>query len=136
MKRLLLLLTILIVGLILFRISERLSPDAIGMGLGVLFGILAGIPMALLMLAAERRREQQDEARQAARRNSQLGYGAPWGGLPPSPPVIILAGNGLPIQAQGPTTQSLDQYQPQLLPAPRQFRVVGEQQEGIDDFGN
>ena len=135
MKRLLLILTILIVGLILFRILERLSPDAIGMGLGVLFGILAGIPMALLVLAASRRREQQDEARYAARRSQQPGYGAPWGGLPGSPPVIILTGNGLPVQTQGSPIQSLEQF-PAQLPPPRQFRVVGEAQDGIVDFGD
>lgn len=37
-----------------WRISELLSPDAIGMALGMLFGVLAGVPTAALVLVASR----------------------------------------------------------------------------------
>lgn len=38
-----------------WRISELLSPDAIGMAIGMLFGVLAGVPTAALVLVASRR---------------------------------------------------------------------------------
>ena len=38
-----------------WRISELLSPDAIGMALGMMFGVLAGLPAAALVLVASRR---------------------------------------------------------------------------------
>lgn len=44
-----------------WRISELLSPDAIGMALGMLLGILAGVPTAALILVASRRPEQADD---------------------------------------------------------------------------
>ncbi|MBP8293193.1 MAG: hypothetical protein KAX65_10495 [Caldilineaceae bacterium] len=39
-----------------WRISELLSPDAIGMALGLAFGVLAGLPAAALVLVASRSR--------------------------------------------------------------------------------
>lgn len=37
-----------------YYLSERLSPDAIGMGIGMLLGVLAGVPSAALVLVAMR----------------------------------------------------------------------------------
>ena len=37
-----------------WRISELLSPDAIGMALGMLLGVLAGLPAAALVITALR----------------------------------------------------------------------------------
>ena len=62
MKKLLILTCLLFVAIVAWRISERLSADAIGMALGVMFGVLAGIPTALLVLASARRREQDAAA--------------------------------------------------------------------------
>jgi hypothetical protein len=39
--------------------ASILSPDAVGMAVGMLFGVLAGIPTALLVLAANRHREPE-----------------------------------------------------------------------------
>ena len=39
-----------------WRISELLSPDAIGMALGLGFGVLAGLPAAALVIVATSRR--------------------------------------------------------------------------------
>lgn len=36
-------------------VASRISPDAVAMSVGMLFGVLAGIPTALLMLASGRR---------------------------------------------------------------------------------
>ena len=49
--------TVLIAGmftLFAWRISEMLSPDAIGMALGMLLGVLSGVPTAALVLVASR----------------------------------------------------------------------------------
>ena len=42
-----------------WRISELLSPDAIGMALGMAFGVLAGVPAAAVVLLG-RRRDSED----------------------------------------------------------------------------
>ena len=78
---------LVIVGVATWQIGAKLSADAIGMGVGVLFGVMAGIPTALLLLASNRRN--------AARAD----YDAP---PPPryqqqQPPVIVFAA---PHQAQ------------------------------------
>ena len=46
-----------ILAFLVWRFAMSLSSDALGMAVGVVFGILAGIPTALLVLASQRRRE-------------------------------------------------------------------------------
>ena len=138
MKRIALLAGLLFVSILAFRITERLSTDAIGMGLGLLFGLIAGIPTALLVLAAVRRKEETTEVSRNLARQQQLGYGGPYPGLPQQPPVIILAGNGLPMQANGaPGYGQTHNAGYPLLPGPpaqpRNFRVFGADDESIDD---
>ena len=81
MKRFLALVVLVIVGVGAWQVGAKLSADAIGMGVGVVFGVLAGIPTALLLLASNRRND-------AARTD----YDAP---PPPryqqQPPVIVFA---------------------------------------------
>ena len=43
-----------------WRLSQILSPDAIGMALGLGFGVLAGVPTAALVLLARRRDDEDD----------------------------------------------------------------------------
>ena len=52
------------VGVLGWKLGERLSSDSIAMALGLLFGVLAGLPTALLVLASDRRRcnEQPPQA--------------------------------------------------------------------------
>lgn len=40
-------LALIMIGAGMWRVTDFLSPDAIGMALGVLIGVLAGIPVAL-----------------------------------------------------------------------------------------
>jgi hypothetical protein len=40
---------------------DKLSSDAVGMALGVIFGVLAGLPAAMVMCVAGRRRQEWDE---------------------------------------------------------------------------
>lgn len=56
MRALLGLASIVLVGALAWGIGSRLSTDAIGMGVGMLFGMLAGLPAALLVFAAGSRR--------------------------------------------------------------------------------
>jgi hypothetical protein len=141
MKRVALMAGLLFVSIVAFRITERLSTDAIGMGLGLLFGLVAGIPTALLVLAAVRRREDPVDGVRGSARQQQFGYGGPYPGLPQQPPVIILTGNGLPMQAHG--APGYGQAQgggypllpgPTVQPQARNFRVFGGDDDTADDL--
>ena len=67
---------LVIVGVTAWQIGGKLSADAIGMGVGVLFGVMAGIPTALLLLASNRRNNAAQAGSPPAPRNA--------------PPVIVL----------------------------------------------
>lgn len=54
------------VGLVLlafltWRMVTSLSSDALALGVGVVFGVLAGVPTALLVLASSRRQGRDDD---------------------------------------------------------------------------
>lgn len=70
MKRVMGLGTLVVVGAIGWKVAGSLGSDALGMAVGVLFGILAGIPTALLMLASNNRRQPET--------------------LPPPPPQVTI----------------------------------------------
>ena len=64
MRRFLMLALLVILGVMTWRLGTSLSSDALGMAVGVVFGVLAGVPAALLVLATNsRRREQEDDER-------------------------------------------------------------------------
>lgn len=46
---------IVVAGVLTWQIGARLSTDAVGMGVGLIFGVLAGVPAMLLILATDRR---------------------------------------------------------------------------------
>lgn len=52
-----------LVGVVGWRIGQELSPDAIGMAIGLLFGIMAGTPAALMVLASRRREDMRHDRR-------------------------------------------------------------------------
>ena len=142
MKRLIVIMGLVFVAVAGWRIADRLSSDALGMAIGVLFGIVAGIPTALLLLASGRRRTEEEDERLRPARQGQLpqnGYG--YGAYPQQPPVIVLAGH--PAPAPHPVQQGYPGYDPQpryALPGPRElpeerkFKVVGEKEEMIDEW--
>lgn len=125
-----------------WRVGGSLSADALGMAVGVLFGVVAGLPAALLVIASGRRREAERDDQSERHKQSLPAYS---GGYPPGygqPPVIVLAGNGIqPPQGYG---QGYGQGYPAqnhyALPAPRetvdvrQFKVVGEKEEWVDEW--
>lgn len=146
---------IVLVGVFAFVIGQRLSADAVGMALGVLFGVLASIPAALLMLASGARRRQEaefddddgeeyDEPYGSRRRRQQPAYNA----LPSQAPVIIFAppGQAMPAvdgshpyaHANGysaaPPARALPGPAPRTVDGGRAFKVVGEQEEWITEW--
>lgn len=118
-------------------IGSRLSSDAIGMALGVMFGVLAALPAALLVLASQRR-SRADEDVVSVNSDRTAGYG--FSG-PPQPPVIIVTGPGLQQQGGAPAGYLAPEQQARLaLPdfqgqkQGRPFRMVGEKDEWIEEF--
>ncbi len=155
MKQFLGLAGLVLIGTVGWRIGDALSSDAISMALGIFFGILAGIPAALLVLAAERQREHPRSSHRTTR-----DYQTPPAQAIPQPPVIVLNGAGgsmplaLPRSAGQPAT--FDDYfaveshaphyantpahypdggqggnSPGIRP-PRRFKVVGEREEWLE----
>lgn len=108
-----------------WRIGELLSTDALGMALGVIFGMMAGIPAALIALSASRIQHPQP------RQDEQSRYGMlpASQGMPPYPPVIVVAGGQhgqqmLPQQQQG-----------YAMPPPRierRFKIMGEDEGWVE----
>lgn len=151
MKKFVVLSLLVFVGVSAWSVGSRLSSDALSMGVGILFGVLAGLPTALLVLASNRRREEPTERSSRSSQNRQQPQGMlpPGYGYPPQPqqpPVIVLAGGPMqqPGYPQGYGQPMPGQYSPQMLGAPsrfeddvvesRSFRVVGEEDGLVDEF--
>ena len=145
MKRLFGLIVLVFIGAAGWRVGSGLSSDAVSMAVGIFFGILAGIPAALLVLAAERRRPER------ATREYGQSYGPPNGreyGVsrhegyyhPPQPPVIVRTGTA--GSATQPSYAGRPGHgQPAGYPADwatnrpaRQYKVVGEQEEWVQEW--
>lgn len=115
-----------------WSVGQRLSSDALSMAIGVVFGILAGIPAALLVMAATRRGERQPEP---VRRVD----GAPSNGSYQAPVIVVSPPMGGYPGGYGQTAQREVQG---FLPATpsyvdgqgrREFRVVGSEEDWEDD---
>ncbi|MBW7883287.1 MAG: hypothetical protein H3C34_11750 [Caldilineaceae bacterium] len=138
MKRLLILAALVGFGLFAWQIGSRLSPDAIGLAIGVVFGVLAGIPAALLVLASGRRRAEREEEEAAHARRQRAYAMQPYGS--PQPPVIVLAAP--PVQQASNGYGGFDYPVRHALPGPtgqtvdhgRVFKLVGEEESIIDEF--
>jgi hypothetical protein len=150
MKQLAVVTVLLVGGVLAWLFASRLSADALGMAVGLLFGVLAGIPTALLVLASGRRRradydEEDDEAAPQGYSQGTYGqraFGQPY---PYQPPVIVLAGPQSAPAPQWPHPQTVDSVGypvRQALPCPgapaapggRVFKVVGEKEEYLDEW--
>ena len=150
MKKLFLAVLLIFVGVAAWRIGGRLSSDALSMAIGLLLGVMAGIPAALLMLASNRRRGEMRDDQPMNPNGARQGQVMPYGQnpYPQQPPVIVLAPGmqGMPNQQQGaagmnfqtgyPSNQPVNQ---QALPSSepmetRRFKVVGEEEEWIDEW--
>jgi len=152
MKRLIVLSLLVFIGVLGWRVGSSLSADSIGIVVGVVFGVLASIPAALLMLAAGRRseREQTGPGDAPHGRGGQTPRGqGQYGGYPP---LVIMAPPAMPMpQGQAgpyagypggqngsylpqPNTMALPGSGGGQTPAPRQFRVVGEEEEWVEEW--
>ena len=61
MRRLVGLAALMFVGVLVWQVGNRLSNDAVGMFVGLVFGVLSGVPAALLVLSAGRQRRDDDD---------------------------------------------------------------------------
>ncbi|MCX6047507.1 MAG: hypothetical protein NT075_20580 [Chloroflexi bacterium] len=151
MKKFIGLLLLIFAGAVGWRVGGGLSSDAVSMAVGVLFGVLAGVPTALLLLAAERRRSSSEELRRAEwgrDRNAAPGHhlaGSHYPAYQPQAPVIVLTGAptagqqlgyGLPAPVDPRELRSEPQWPGEREPAraQRQFKVVGEKEEWVDEW--
>ncbi len=137
MKQFVAIALLVFVGAGAWYVGSRLSSDAIGMALGVMFGVVAALPAALLVLASQRRARVDEETASAARdRTSGYTFSGP-----PQPPVIIVTGPGFQQQGSSPAGYLPQEHSAHLaLPdfqaqkQGRAFRMVGEKDEWIEEF--
>ena len=93
MKKFVLLGLLIFIGVAGWKVGEGLSSDATGMTVGMLLGVMAGIPTALLVLAGGWRRDDVYDGYRRGRggrredRYQQLPMQQP-------PPVIVVTGGG------------------------------------------
>jgi hypothetical protein len=138
MKRFMGLAILVFIGAAGWRVGNTLSPDALSMAVGVLFGVLAGVPTALLVMAGNRRRAG-DDAPDYARSRNGMPYGA-GGFFGPQPPVIVVAGPpGMqPALGAGNSGYGAQGYPLMGWNAPeraaRSFKVVGEREELVEEW--
>jgi len=159
MKRWIGLALLVFIGTAGWRIGSALSPDALNMAVGVLFGVMAGVPTALLVMAGGRRSQRETERntleRGEGRAQQQAAYlngpGQGWG-MPyaQQPPIIVMAGpqgmqggmhGGMNGGMQQGGMQGMGGYQqpahagwfPQEAPD-RVFNVVGERDALVEEW--
>ena len=121
MKQLIILLALAFLIIVGVVIGTRMSSDALAVLIGVIAGVAASIPCALLLLAVTRRRETEVEER----------YEEPRRGPAPPPVIVVTAGapqSQLPYAS--PYAYGGQVGGPQAGPQ-RQFRVMGY--EGEDE---
>ena len=82
MKKFMAIAALIFIGVLAWKVGERLSHDALTMALGMLFGVMAGVPAALMVIAAQRREME------SSRRND---YRQPTLPAPTTPPYLIVS---------------------------------------------
>jgi len=146
MKQLAMVAGVALVGFLAWFMLSQLSSDALGMAVGVVFGVLAGIPSALLVLASSRPHDDDDDDDDDYGEASLLRtWHQPF---PYQPPVIVLAA---PVEDKPQVVNNYTDNRSVTIHAPgnaqtmplitdrqreiaaerggRVFRVVGEREE-------
>lgn len=106
---------LIFLGISAWLLGSKLSSDALGMAVGVTFGIIAGLPTALLVLLASRRDRRRwddddDDYRPRDRRPQ----------LPPAqPPVIVYVPQQLPAQTHNHAPVQHNYY---VAPQPQEWQ--------------
>ena len=138
---------LIFVGVAGWRIGGQLSADALGMAVGILFGVMAGIPTALILLASQRRDHEPRAGSTEQKKPHQLAENP----HPYQSPVIVVAGHAptqphygqqwqQPYGQYAPYGGQAQYAQPMLpgpapeMPGPRQFKVVGEEEEFVESW--
>jgi hypothetical protein len=133
-KQLVVLLTVAFMAALGVVIGTRLSSDAIAVLVGVIAGVAASIPCALLLMAVTRRRENRDDdlydeepERYPARSYGDRG--------PNAPPVIVVTQGQPTAQQLPPWASSPGNWNAwdNGAPARRQFRVMGDDESDDED---
>lgn len=115
-----------------WQILARMSMDALAMAVGIVLGIGAGLPVALLMLAAERRR---GHAYGDARDRSAMHYPAHAATSGYQPPVVVIApGSQLDQGHHWPLTATQAGAPFPHVERRRRFVVVGQGEGEIEDW--
>ena len=114
-----------------WQILARMSMDAVAMAMGIVLGIGAGVPVALLFLAAERRGRPRSDGPHGAMMAGPTGHG----GYGQQPPVVVIAPGAYGGLGHQPALTA-QQYGMPVNPSPRQrrFVVVGQGDEGIEEW--
>jgi hypothetical protein len=126
---------IVMIGFAAWEVGGSMSSDAVAMAVGVLLGVLAGVPMALLLLAGNRRQPDRSERTAYDENALSPAYGRnQWAG---APPVIVVTGapgaNQASAQLPEPASWTVPTGGQMSQPA-RRFKVVGEREEWIDEW--
>jgi len=143
MKRIAIIALLIFVGFAGWHAGGLLSTDAIGMAVGIVFGVLASLPAALLLLAASRR-NAQPESPVNNRPHQQTSQGQMSGQMP----IVVMAPPAYPGYGQQANSQYPQWQYPQLNGQPpaqwgypsqparpeRAFTIIGEQAEYVDEF--
>jgi len=126
---------VVVIGFAAWEIGGSMSSDAVAMAVGVLLGVLAGVPMALLLLGGNRRQPERPERDAYSESALSPAYGrGQWAG---GPPVIVVTGapggSQAPAQLPEPASWAVPPSAQMSQPA-RRFKVVGEREEWIDEW--
>lgn len=125
-RQLIVLLTVAFMVTLGVVVGARLSSDAIAVLVGVIAGVAASIPCALLLLAVTRRQEDDDEELYPDERGGYDRYDDPRRAAPPV--IVVTPGQASPQQlppwASGQADWAAWEGSPSSH-ARRQFRVMG-----------
>ena len=123
-RQLVILLTVAFMVTLGVVVGTRLSSDAIAVLVGVIAGVAASIPCALLLMAVTRRREAEYEARYPDEREPYSGrYDDPRRAVPPV--VVITPGQASPPQLVPWASGQANWDEGVPSGSRRQFRVMG-----------
>ena len=120
-------------------VGTRMSSDAIAVLVGVIAGVAASIPCALLLMAVTRRRETEaparyDERQYEAHRYNDRRYSDRIDPRRAVPPVIVVtSGNAAPLQLPYSASFPHQATPPQ---SQRQFRVMGYEEAEVQPSGS
>ncbi len=98
-------------------IGNRMSTEAMAVVIGVVCGVVASIPMSIIVLLVMGRLGRQPEATRA---QGMPAYGNAY------PPVVIIGAGG---QGYGLHQPAMPPPGYAMMPQPRQFQIIGDEAE-------